>query len=122
MVHLGTRTERSGFVVLILWLSTSIVTIKLLERLLEFNVVDSLDVNGCMFSVIYLKAIQIRLYDDMPQNLGGKRSGRSQMRGLEMEIDYQIFLGTAEVFAQQDELRSLIGWQPLMSKSPSSLL
>ena len=50
----------------------------------------------------------------------GKRSGRSQMRGLEMEIDYQIFLGTIEFFAQQDELRSLIGWQPQMAKSPLS--
>lgn len=42
------------------------------------------------------------------------------MRGLEMEIDHQIFLGTIEFFAQQDELRSLIGWQPQMAKSPLS--
>lgn len=64
--------------------------IKLLARLLESNIVDKLDVNGCMFSVIYLKASQIRLYEDMPHNLCGRRSGRSQMRGPRMEVDHQI--------------------------------
>ena len=75
-----------------------------------------------MFSVLYPQVIQIRLYEDMPQNLSGKRSGWSQMRGPEMESEYQIFLGTTEFFAQQDELRNLIGWQAQIPKPPSSLL
>lgn len=77
---------------------------KLLKKFLEPNIVDCLDVNGCMFS----------------HNLRGKRSGWSQMRGLEMEIGCQIFLGTIEFVAQQEGLSSLIGWQPQMSKSPLS--
>ena len=45
---------------------------KLLEKLLEPNIVDSLDVDRCMFSVIYPQVIQIRLHEDMPHEFARK--------------------------------------------------